>query len=571
MFVRIKSTPNSPRRSVQVVQSIRDGEHVKQRILRHMGIALDADEEAKLRAMAEEFISRSLTQQLNAQSLFESPPVAASARRVGRPARQTLASVAPPEQVRLADVAEVARRVEGPHEVLGGLFDYLHFDQILPPHSSAMLRDLVIARVMAPDSKRASAAQLDDHYGRSYPLDRLYRLMDSLHKRLDRLKQVVLEATASLTGGAAQVMLFDVTTLYFESVEADELRAFGYSKDQKYHCTQVVLALATNEDGLPIGYELFPGNTAEVKTLLACMQRWQQSLKVDKVSFVADRALCSKANLAALQAAPWSYVVAMPLRRSLKAAEQAQVLQTALAAPCEVDGELVWVREFDWQGRRLIVTYSSKRAHKDQADRQALLARLNTKLGPSERVDKKTGEIKPAKPNAQKLITNSGYLRYVEQVDSGGAFVLDEDRIATDAAWDGLHAIVTNDKTTSARELLARYRRLWVIEESFRTLKHGLQVRPIYHFKPERIAAHIGLCYLAFALTRHAQQRIKLAQQAMSVERIRAVLHGVQASIVQHKTTQAKYRLPSAFGHDAARIYKAFGLQRKLDAEVDLS
>lgn len=576
MFVRIKTTPNSPRRSVQVVESSRDGDRVKQRIVRHMGIALDADEESKLRAMADEFISRSLTEQLNAESLFPSPPVAAAPRRTGRPPRQTLASVAPPEQVSLADIAEVARRVEGPHEVLGSLFDYLHFDKIVGPHSTAMLRDLVIARVMAPDSKRGSAAELDEHYGRSYPLDRLYRLMDSLHQRLDRLKQIVLEATTSLTGGAAQVMLFDVTTLYFESVHADELRAFGYSKDQKYHCTQVVLALATNEDGLPIGYELFPGNTAEVKTLLACMQRWQQSLKVDKVagnkvSFVADRALCSKANLVALEAAPWSYVVAMPLRRSLKAPEQAQVLQTALAAPCEVDGELVWVREFDWQGRRLIVTYSSKRAHKDRADRQALLQRLTAKLGPTEKVDKKTGEIKPARPNAQKLITNSGYLRYVEQADTGGAFVLDEDKIANDAAWDGLHAIVTNDRSSSARELLARYRRLWVIEESFRTLKHGLAVRPIYHFKPERIAAHIGLCYLAFALTRHAQQRIKLAQQAMSVERIRAVLHGVQASIVQHKTSKAKYRLPSAFGHDAARIYKAFGLKRKLHAEVDLN
>jgi transposase len=564
VFVRVKSTPNSPRRSVQVVESSRSGERVIQRIVRHIGIALDAEEETKLRAMAEEFISRSVAEQLNAQSLFDSPPV----RRVGRPPRQTLASVAPPDQVRLVDVAEVARRVEGPHEVLGHLFDYLHFDQILGGRGSAMLRDLVIARVMAPDSKRASAAELDDHYGRSYPLDRLYRMLDSLHERLDRLKQIVLEATASLTGGVAQLMLFDVTTLYFESVEADKLRAFGYSKDQKYHCTQVVLALATDGDGLPIGYELFPGNTAEVKTLLACMKRWQESLKVGEVSFVADRALCSKANLAALEAAPWRYVVAMPLRRSLKAAEQARVLQTALAAPCEVEGELVWVREFDWLGRRLIVSYSSKRAHKDRADRQALLDRLAAKLGPSEKLDKKTGEIKPAKPNAQKLITNSGYLRYVEQADTGGAFVLDEDKIANDAAWDGLHAIVTNDRTSSARELLASYRRLWVIEESFRTLKHGLAVRPIYHFKPERIAAHIGLCYLAFALTRHAQQRIKLAQQAMSAERIRAVLHGVQASVVEHKTSKAKYRLPSVFSHDAARIYKAFGLKRDLDVQV---
>lgn len=570
MFVRVKSTPNSPRRSVQVVESSRTGSKVSQRIVRHIGIALDEQEETQLRAMAQEFISRTLTERLNDGALFDTEPQAV--RRAGRPRRQTLASVAPPDQVRLADVVEVARRVEGPHEVLGHLFDYLHFDKILGASATAVLRDLVIARVMAPGSKRDSAWQLDEHYGRTHPLDRVYRMMDALHGRLDRLKKIVLEATASLSAGSVQVMLYDVTTLYFESVDADTLRRFGYSKDQKYHCTQVVLALATDCDGLPIGYELFPGNTAEVHTLLACMQDWQRTLQVARVSFVADRALCSQANLAALEAAPWSYVVAMPLRRRLKAAEQAQVLNTALAAPCEVEGDLVWVREFTWQGRRLIVTYSSQRAHKDRADRQALLDRLVAKLGPGQKPDPATGEIKPARPNAKKLITNAGYLRYIEPATGGGgAFVLDEDRIAHDAAWDGLHAIVTNDLTSSAKELLSRYRRLWVIEESFRTLKNGLAVRPIYHFKPERIAAHIGLCYLAFALSRHAQQRIKLAQGAMSLERIRAALHGVQASIVQHKTTHAKYRLPSAFSQEASRIYRAFAIKRNLDVQIDPS
>ena len=557
---------------MQVVESVRTADAVRQRIVRHMGIALDADEEAKLRVMADEFISREAAARLNRDSLFE-VDAASVPRRPGRPARQTLASVAGVQDVRLGDLREVARRVEGPHEVLAPLFDCLRFDRVLDGRGAALLRDLVIARVMAPGSKRSSTEQLDLHYGRTHSLDSVYRLMDALHKRLDVLKQIVLQATASLTGGSVQMMLFDVTTLYFESVDADELRAFGYSKDQKYHCTQVVLALATNEDGLPIGYELFPGNTAEVKTLLACMKSWQEQLPAGKVSFVADRALCSRANLAALEAAPWNYVVAMPLRRSLAQAQQALVLNTALAAPMELDGELVWVREFDWQGRRLIVSYSSRRAHKDRADRQALLARLQAKLGAKPRagrVDKATGEIKqPA--NAKKLITNSGYLRYIENADQGGVFVLDEDKVMADAAWDGLHAIVTNDRASSASQLLAQYRRLWVIEESFRTLKHGLAVRPIYHFKPERIQAHIGLCYLAFALTRHAQQRIKLAQQAMSVERIRGALHGVQASILEHNKTKAKYRMPSAFGQDAGRIYKAFGLSRELSPSVDVS
>ena len=591
MFVRVKTTPNSPRRSVQVVESSRSGGKVSQRIVRYIGIALDDAEEAKMRAMGNEFIERAAAEALNAQSLFEVDGT--GLRRPGRPARQSLASVAAASSVSLADVAEVSRRVEGPHEVLGHLFDYLRFDRVLAGkpgagRGAAMLRDLVIARSMVCGSKRECARALEADYGKSYSTDSLYRLMDSVHARLDDLKRIVFEATASLTAGQVDMMLFDVTTLYFESVQVDALRTFGYSKDQKYHCTQVVLALATNSDGLPIGYELFAGNTAEVKTLIECMRNWALGMKIDKVSFVADRALCSKANLELLEQHNLSYVVAMPLRRSLKAHEQAQILQTQLAAPCQVEGDLLWVREFDWLGRRLIVTYSSKRAHKDQSDRQALIDKLNAKLGKANKeiIDPATGEIKikasstasskasstanatVKTANAKKLITNSGYLKYIEQADAGGVFVLDEDKLHNDAAWDGMHAIVTTDRTSSASQLLARYRRLWVIEDSFRLMKHNLAIRPIYHFKPERIKAHIGICFLAFALIRHAQQRIKLAQKAMSTEDIRRALHGVQASILEHKKTKAKYRLPSAFSQDAARIYKAFGLKRDLDASV---
>lgn len=583
MFVRVKTTPNSPRRSVQVVESSRLGAKISQRIVRYIGIALDDAEETKMRAMGNEFIERAGAEALNADSLFAVD--AAGMRRPGRPARQSLASVAAASSVSLTDVAEVSRRVEGPHEVLGHLFDYLRFDRVLgdKPGSgrgAAMLRDLVIARSMVCGSKRQCARALDVDYGKTYTTDSLYRLMDSVHERLDDLKRIVFEATASLTAGQVDMMLFDVTTLYFESVQVDELRTFGYSKDQKYHCTQVVLALATDSDGLPIGYELFAGNTAEVKTLIECMRHWAGSMKMDKVSFVADRALCSRANLELLEQNNLSYVVAMPLRRSLKAHEQAKILQTQLALPCEVQGDLLWVREFDWLGRRLIVTYSSKRAHKDQADRQGLIDKLNTKLGKANKeiINPATGEIKikatikannkATTANARKLITNSGYLKYIEQTDTGGVFVLDEDKLNHDAAWDGLHAIVTTDRTSSASHLLTRYRRLWVIEDSFRLMKHNLAIRPVYHFKPERIKAHIGICFLAFALIRHAQQRIELAQKAMSTEDIRRALHSVQASVLQHKKTQAKYRLPSAFSQDAARIYKAFGLKRDLDASA---
>ena len=607
MYIRIKSTPNSPRRSVQVVESVRTGTKVSQKIVRYMGIAMDDQEAAQLRRMGEEFIERETLARLNGQSLFDVP----SLPKPGRPARQTLESVLPPSEVALSDVVEETRRVEGPHEVLGHLYDYLRFDKILGDRTrgASMLRDLVIARVMAPDSKRASVQNLQENYGKEHNLDALYRLMDQVEANLDRLKQQVYQATTSLLDRAVDILLFDVTTLYFESVQIDEdqtdehgevtlgLRKFGYSKDQKFHMTQVVIALATTAEGLPIGYELFAGNTAEVKTLIACINNWRTTLKIDKVSFVADRALCSEANLTALAQQSWNYVVAMPMRKSLTADEQARLLDSRIAKAMQIDGDLMWVRETTWKGRRLIATYSAKRAYKDATDRQSILDKLQKKLQQA----KSAKPVKPAKTkptptgpdtaqttaapaagapaagapaaetqagNAKKLISNSGYMKYTAQTDTGGVFEINTEKVAADAVWDGMHAIVTNDWETPADILLARYRRLWMIEDSFRLIKHNLAVRPIYHFKHERIKAHIGICYLAFALMRHAQVRIKLAQQHMSVEDIKRTLHGVQSSILVHRTTKARYRLPGKFTHDAAKIYRAFGITRNLDAAV---
>lgn len=558
MFVRVKTTPNSPRRSVQIVESVREGAKVRQRIVHYVGIALDAEEEGKLKAMAAEQIQKLEARRLSEGGLFETRSDDITLRRRGRPKRTQLEEVAGVDAVVLGDLFEESRRVEGPEEALGGLYSDLGFDRILRgKRANRMLCDLVLARIMEPASKRRTQSRLAEHWGRCYDLDAVYRLLDQVAARLPELKKAVLASTLSLTQGQVNVLLFDVTTLYFESVAADDLRAFGYSKDQKYHCTQVVLALATNEDGLPIGYELFPGNTAEVNTLLGSLDHWKKQLKLDTVTFVADRALCSRRNLKTLQDAGARYVVAFPLRRSLKAVEAAAVREVGNYTQYPVEDQLLWVGEFTHEEQRLIVTYSATRARKDVADRQAILKALQTKLG------------KPQ--NGKKLISNRGYLKYIEPEGQPGSFVFDEDKIAEDASWDGLHAIITNDFDTPATELLSNYRRLWVIEESFRIHKHNLAIRPIYHFKPERIKAHIGLCFLAFALMRQALQRIRLAKRAISPQELRDALINVQASILKHKKTGVRYRMPSRFSQQANAIYKALGISRNNDPSVVIS
>ena len=144
---------------------------------------------------------------------------------------------------------------------------------------------------------------------------------------------------------------------------------------------------------------------------------------------------------------------------------------------------------------------------------------------------------------------------------------LDAEKIAQDAVWDGLHGVITNCADSSTEELLSQYRRLWVIEESFRLHKHTLSLRPIYHFKPERVEAHILICYLAFALMRHLEFRVALQQEKISMNEMRAALWRVQSSYLREDGTENRYRLPSAVSVTARKLYQVMGIKRTQTAK----
>lgn len=159
----------------------------------------------------------------------------------------------------------------------------------------------------------------------------------------------------------------------------------------------------------------------------------------------------------------------------------------------------------------------------------------------------------------QKLISNQGVKKYTSSDES--KTVLDQDKIERDARWDGLHGIITNIKEESATSLLARYARLWKIEESFRINKHTLSMRPIFHFKPERIKTHIAICYMSFSILRYMEYVAKLTQK-ISLDVLLEELMNVQASVYRHIPTGRLYKLPGKFTHVAGRIYKAFEIER---------
>lgn len=560
MFIRVKTTPNSPRRSIQICENLRKGEKIKQKIVHYVGIARDDDEEQKLKDYAKDLVVKiSLEREKNSQqqSLFdlsESDVRNHLKSRTGRPKRKKIEDILPPSQVTLDDIKEESRIVEGVHDIAGRMFDDMYHGLFESKRVEDRLRDVILSRLVYPCSKRGTQQKLAKHFGKNHDLNSIYQMMDQLFPKIDQMKQMTFLKTKSLFPDKIDLLLFDVTTLYFESVEVDELRNFGYSKDHRFNTTQVVLALATNQDGLPVGYELFEGNKAEVTTLLAAIESWKKLFSIESVCFVGDRAMFTKKNLELLKSHQYHYIIAAKLKK-LPGKLQEKIFKEDYYRPMVLNKDFGWVGEFQYEESRLIVSYKSKRALKDLKDRQRVLDKVTKRIG------------KKANPN--NLITNQGVKQFVTR-DENAVISLDENKIAAAQEWDGLHGVITNIKEDSPQSIIARYARLWVIEESFRINKHTLEMRPIFHWVPPRIHAHIAICYMTFSILKHLQYRVNLTQK-ISVNEILDELLNVQASIHIHKKTKDKYRVPGYLSNKARKIYKTFGVERSLDATVYLS
>lgn len=506
-----------------VCRSVRSGTKVSQEVIKYLGVAhSEAQKQALMRLAQSEIRNATTLPEINSKS--NDCPGAL-----------------------LGNMVEIARSVDGMHDVFGAMFDKIGLRGLFKPYEYERLKDIVVCRIAEPNSKLHTAELLTKYFLRPLSVDQIYRLMDVLIPKRTEIKRRVFETSKSfIKNEMIDILFFDVTTLHFESQIADELRNLGMSKAHKIGEVQVVLALATTSEGLPIGYNLFPGNTAEVSTLLISLHEWLCELDIQKVTVVADRAMMSEANLGAMEQADFKYTVAAKLR-SLPKSMKESILSRRAEVQATVCRQGMAIQEHEYNGRRLVVSYSESRASKDRKDRERLLTRIQKKLGP--------------KVKEKDLITHKGYLKYFKEI-SKGEMVLNQEKIIEDARWDGLHGVITNDNQANAVQLLERYRGLWVIEESFRINKHTLAMRPIYHFKSQRIESHILICYLAYAVSRYTQNQVSQFHKPMSIARIREELKSVESGHLEDEITGERYKVPSAASDDAAAIYKSLGIKR---------
>lgn len=549
MFIREKKTPLSTKTAIQLVETMRSGGKVKQKIVRHFGYAFNEEEIEALKNLALRY--KSELEKRSQPALFEHGTL-----------MDVIADACTKDDddkalpVNLKHIVEEKRLKAGIHQVYGALFNQIGLDKVVEratrkKASVRLMRDIVMTRINEPESKLASVKTLANEYGIETDVNAVYRMMDLLDaKAIDKIQAACYQHTFGLLGEKIDVIFYDCTTLYFESFIEDELKENGYSKDGKFNQSQVILALMVSKHGLPVGYDLFPGATFEGNTLNSALDRLHDKYKIDKLIFVADAALLSAENIKLLEDRTQPFIVGARIKNLPKTITEKILDRTQYQDLYEAQDQQEAVTYQDIgigdDNLRLVVTYSPRRTSKDQKDRDNAIEQLKKRLAKSK--------------EPKSLLNNYGYKKYIT-IKGDTEISINEDKIEQAKKWDGLHGIITNIADATAKELLAHYKGLWQIEETFRISKHDLRMRPIFHWTPKRIKAHIALCYMALACVRALEYKVRLQYKKLSPEAIRKHITDLEISILKDTQTNKRYTLPSKATQDAKKIYQILQLK----------
>jgi len=368
-------------------------------------------------------------------------------------------------------------------------------------------------RLFAPGSDRAAEKWKDDYAIEGVDgleLHQLYRAMAWLGEILrqdqqdgatpfaprthkDLIEEELFARRRDLFSNL-DIVFFDTTSIYFEGEGGETIGQRGHSKDHRPDLKQMVVGMVLDQNGHPVCSELWPGNTADVKSLVPIVERLKSRFGIGSVCIVADRGMISAETLAEVELRKWQYILGVRMRSSHEA--KAVVGRAGRYAevhpksgdrndPAPLKVKEVWVED----ARRYVVCVNEDQATKDRHDREAVVTSLREALGHGDK----------------SLVGSKGYRKYLRA--GGKQFAVDEDKIQEEARYDGKWVLTTNTDLP-AREVALKYEQLWMVEDVFRSMKSPLDTRPIFHKCDETIRGHVFCSFLALLLRKELEDRL---------------------------------------------------------------
>jgi transposase len=383
--------------------------------------------------------------------------------------------------------------LNGTQLILDQVYRLVGFDAI----EDDILKQLVIARLCQPSSKAGTVDYLKSHFDEDVELHQIYRYLDRLHNtQQEKIQKISVEHTRKILGGQIGLVFYDVTTLYFETDFSDDFRSTGFSKDGKHAQPQVVLGLLVSRDGYPLSYSLFNGSQYEGRTMLPIVEDFVDRFNLTDFVVVADSGLMNKTNLSLLESAGYKYIIGARIKN-----ETDEIKQWVLSLQ-KINGCFYELGKLPKS--RLIVSYSENRAKKDSYNRTKGVRRLKAAY--------KSGLI------TKENINKRGYNKFLE-ISDNVKVVINQEKIEEDEKWDGLKGYLTNT-VLPAKEVYEQYNGLWVIERAYRITKGTLELRPMFHFTPKRIEAHVCICFVAYKVYKELERILKSSGINLSVDKV---------------------------------------------------
>lgn len=389
-----------------------------------------------------------------------------------------------------------------------------------------ILKQLVFQRLLTPSSKKSAYDHRENYvdFRNDLILEDYYRVLDIIYDEKEKLEKHLNNTLKKKFNRELNIVLYDVTTYYFESVKKDEIKGFGFSKDNKVNQVQVVMGLLIDNNGIPISYELYPGNTSEFSTLYPVIKDLKEKYKLKKVIVAADRGLNSGKNLFLLKELGLDYVMAYKLKGAKKEIKE-KLFEDGYTIEKEFKYKLIdHVKEIRIDGKtekiqdNLLLGYSEKRAKKDKADRQRLLDKADRLLN---------------NPSMMKQELKKSGKKFIKVTKGNLDIELDVKQIEEAEKMDGFFAIEYSQKELTGREVREIYGSLWKIEDSFRVLKTNLEARPIFVWSEKRIRAHFLICYLALVIERYLEKLLKDNNVNLSTAKIQEAIRNTTLGSVE--------------------------------------
>ena len=400
----------------------------------------------------------------------------------------------------MSEVQNGQIRTIGPELVFGKVFDFIGFNTI----NEQLFRHLVIARLAYPLSKLKTIEYLYRYQGISLEISATYRFLDKLNEKLkDSVEQIAFNHTKRVLNNTISIVFYDMTTLYFEASDEDDLRKTGFSKDGKHSNPQIFLGLLVGMGGYTIGYDIFEGNIYEGHTLIPTIEKISKKFNLEKPVVVADAGLLSANNIKELQENQYQFILGARIKNETTTVKN-KIFETSLK-----NNDFVVIEKSDTV--KLIIAYSDKRAKKDEHNRNKGLKRLEKQI--------KSGKLTKSNTN------NRGYNKYLK-MEGEVEISIDKEKFEKDKIWDGLKGYITNCNL-KPEEIIANYKNLWHIEKAFRMSKTDLRIRPIYHRLQKRIEAHICLSFVAYTVYKELERVLKTEKYPLSVEKAAELTHNM--------------------------------------------